>query len=1038
MNSIQLPESLVAQLRAYEVRLRRMETIAALGGGLAGLLITYVLLFVADRFVDTPVFARIVLTVTGAALAALAARSWTRHWLWNRRGAADLAKLLQKNFRTLGDRLQGVIELTQTDDLPDNISPALLRAAIRQVAEDSGRYNFTDAVPVRPARRWAIAALLVGGLSAAPFVFAPKAATNAAQRWAMPWADIERFTFTTVEQLPDKLYAAHGEKFEVAVGLRADAQWKPGTATARIGGQEKLTASIAESKALFAFPGQTREGTISLRVGDYLKDIAVHPLHRPELKELTAKITLPAYLGYPEQQRKVQGSAADFLEGSSVAFAGTIVRAVGSGTIKANDKEHPATTEGAVFTTPSIALADLSGEISLRWKDIHGLAPLQPYTLRIGASKDAEPRVDVQGLDEQELAILPHESIRMTLAASDDFGLREMWIGWISRRVGLKTAEMPAKTDKDWVAGLWKDWMDQVAKKKAQPAGPNELPRIAGGQLTKELVRPLTWTPAELGIPQDTVVELSGYALDYHPQRTPSASWKYTIYVLSPEKHAERIREKMDQVLKQLDDRIRDEERALEETKAISENKADLKTEKASDRIQKVEASEKANEDALKKLTEQMAEIMKDALRNKEILNDTLNDWSKVHEKLAQKAAPEMKSAQDKLSQAGQSQQQREQQLQEAQQNQENALQAMRDAASKMQTTNENLFARNFYNRLRHAATSEHSISDGLKKLARATVGLKPDEIGKGEKEAFDGVASRQDGTVKDVSGIQTDMAAFLRKLPNEKYQAVVSEMEEKKVVAELGELAGFVRANLGLKSVGRAKSWGDQLNKWADMIQSEADSKGSGEGEMDPAMMELMISMVRAAVAEDTIRDQTIALEKQREANGTYAADAAKLGVTQNQLGGTIKDLRENPKFAKFMGDIGPVLEKVENLMREVSGELQKPKTGEETVSTESIIIELLVPPDQKSGKQSQSMAQMQQRMQQMMRQMTKARKAGGNNSKAPSSLAGVSAEGPAGGGKPGGRTIEKSGGAANAGEWPEEFRDALQNYLQSIEGKN
>src|SRR5688572_20728777 len=131
MNSIQLPESLVAQLRSYENRLRRMETIAAVTGGLAGLLITYVLLFVADRFIDTPVAARAALTASGALLAAWFGHAWARYWLWNRRGEAALAKLLQKHFRVLGDRLQGVIELTQGEDLPENISPALLRAAIR-------------------------------------------------------------------------------------------------------------------------------------------------------------------------------------------------------------------------------------------------------------------------------------------------------------------------------------------------------------------------------------------------------------------------------------------------------------------------------------------------------------------------------------------------------------------------------------------------------------------------------------------------------------------------------------------------------------------------------------------------------------------------------------------------------------------------------------------------------------------------------------------------------------------------------------------
>ena len=1035
MTPIALPDSLVAQLQAYERKLRRMETLVAVAGGLAGLLVTYVLLFVFDRFVNTPVWARTVLTCAGAALAAWFAHGWARHWLWNRRGPADLAKLLQRHFRTLGDRLQGVIELTQTDDLPPNISPALLRAAIRQVADDSGRHRFEDAVPKRPARRWALAGIAMAALAAAPFVFVPRAATNALERWAKPWAGIERYTFTTVEALPDDLYIPHGESFELAVGLKPEAEWKPSAATARIEQQEKLEAQVEDSRALFKFPGQTRNGTLGLRFGDYLKDIAVHPLHRPELKDLSARVTLPEYLSHPELRIPLQGTNASFLAGSGVSFAGKISRDVGSGTLAAGKEEFAATTEGASFITPPVALAKLGGEISLRWADIHGLTPLQPYLLKLSTTEDAPPRVDIEGLDTQEIAILPHEEVRFSLNAADDYGLKEMWVGWTTRNINDKPVERKAP-DKDWVAQLWNDWRSQAETKKEAPKVLPELPRIEGDRMMRELSRPLVWAPTSAGVGQDTVVELKGYALDYLPGREPGTSWKLTIFVMSPEKHAERLRERMDEVLKQLDERIRDEERAIEENKAIAENKQDLKTDKAAEEIKRVEASERANKDALEKLTEQMGEVMKEALRNKEIPSDTLNEWSKISDTLKQQAAPEMQNASQQMAQASQSPQEREKELAEAMQSQQKALDAMREAASKMKSTNENLFARNFYNRLRLAASVEHQISDGLKNLAKATVGLKPEEIGANEKKSFDGVATKQDGNVKDVDSIQNDMTSFLRRMPNEKYQTVMTEMEEKRAVPELSELANFVRANLGLKSVGRAKAWGIQLDKWAEMLQDECKSQGGG-GEMDPDLLELMIALVRVAVAEDSIREQTGDLERDKEKNPNHAPDSAKLATVQNQLSGAVKEIEENPKFAKFMGDVGPLLDQVTTLMHEVSGALNKPDTGQETVAVEGIIIELLVPPDKKGGSESQSpsMAKMQQRMQQLMQQMTKSRTAGGNNSRNPSSLEGKTTEGASARDKANARTVEKSGGAANAGEWPEEFREALQSYFQALE---
>ena len=123
---------------------------------------------------------------------------------------------------------------------------------------------------------------------------------------------------------------------------------------------------------------------------------------------------------------------------------------------------------------------------------------------------------------------------------------------------------------------------------------------------------------------------------------------------------------------------------------------------------------------------------------------------------------------------------------------------------------------------------------------------------------------------------------------------------------------------------------------------------------------------------------------------------------------------------------------------MHEVAGELHKPNTGTDTVAMQGMIIEMLVPPGKKGGSESESqspMAQMQQQMQKMMQQMTKSRTAGGNNSKNPSSLEGTTAQGSTAKDKGNLRTVEKSGGATNAGEWPEEFRESLQAYFQALE---
>ncbi len=998
MQKIALPEPLVAQLRAYEARLRRIESVSAGASAAVGLLASFVVLFVLDRFSDTPRWARIALTVSGGALAVWCAHGWIRHWLIDRRGPAQLAKLLQRHFRSLGDRLQGIIELTESNDLPANISPSLLRAAVRQVAEESSRFQFTQAVPTRPARRWALTGLALAALALTPFLFVPKAASNALARWIHPWANIDRYTFASIDALPKELVVAHGEPFEIQFGLRSESAWKPAIASARLNRRDAETVPLHEGAATFRVEGQTQEGILSIQIGDAKRDVVIRPLHRPEMRALAAAVEFPDYLGYPKAAMAIQGSTAQFLEGSKVSFDGKVTRALGKAEMTSGDARQPAETRADQFLTKSTDVASLGADTTFRWTDQYGLTPSQPYTLHVSLAKDAEPRVELQGL-EAETAILPNEVLKLNLAASDDYGLKGAWLGWSARTLG----------------------------EKKQDLGKGEAAHFAGGQTKRELAETADFSPQWQHIPEDSIVELAAYAVDYLPQRKPVESWKYTIYVLSPAKHAERVRERMDQALKDLNERIRDEERQFEETKSLAEDKKSIESARAGEDIKRAEAGEQVNQAQMQKLTEQMRDILKDALRNKEIPAGTVADLQHLAEKLEQKATPPMQEATGALQKAGQPSAEREENLAKAQEEQQQALNAMREASKTMSTTNQNLYARNFYNRLRAAASSEHQVSDGLKSLARNTLGLKPEEIADGDKKEFSLVAERQDGTTKDVDKIATDLSDFIKRVPNEKYDAVEKEMQEKRVVPELSELSGFVRANLAMKSIGGARKWGEQLDAWATMLQSECKSQGSGSGEMDPDLMELIVAMVRTAQAEDNIRDETSLLDSKKANNPNHPEDAKKLAGVQDELYWSLDELRERTKF----NDVKPALKAAEDLMREVSDTLEQPKTDQEVVSEEGAVIELLVPPDKKGGKGSSKMQQM---MRQMMSQMTRSAKPGGNNSKSSSPFAAEEAEGAVARARADGHSVEKTG-AANTADWPEEFRDELQAYFQATD---
>ena len=265
-----LPPELQAQLAAFERRLRRLESLAAACGALGGLLLSYLLVFALDRFGNTPPALRALLMLGGAATLGAASVWWLRHWLWRRRSARDLARLVQRQFPRLGDRLLGVVELAEDGDAADRrASPALLRAALAQVAAESKRYDFTRAAPVRRPRRLALGAglLLLVALGAA--LLAPLAARNALQRWLRPLATVERFTFVSLEALPDELVTPHGEPFEIACGLTGWSRWRPPEIRARLDAQPVVRATFRGGRAVLRFPAQTAPAVLTLRSGDF-------------------------------------------------------------------------------------------------------------------------------------------------------------------------------------------------------------------------------------------------------------------------------------------------------------------------------------------------------------------------------------------------------------------------------------------------------------------------------------------------------------------------------------------------------------------------------------------------------------------------------------------------------------------------------------------------------------------------------------------------------------------------------------------------
>src|SRR6185436_11316709 len=139
---LQLPDHLRDRFEQLEHRLWKVDTVIAICGALTGLLISYLLVFISDRFWDTPAWLRTILMTVGLGVLFYFVVGWLRLWVWGRRDYRSLSGLVQRHFRRLGDRLLGIVELADEKARPPNISPALCRAAIQQVSTEAVRFDF--------------------------------------------------------------------------------------------------------------------------------------------------------------------------------------------------------------------------------------------------------------------------------------------------------------------------------------------------------------------------------------------------------------------------------------------------------------------------------------------------------------------------------------------------------------------------------------------------------------------------------------------------------------------------------------------------------------------------------------------------------------------------------------------------------------------------------------------------------------------------------------------------------------------------------
>ena len=999
---LQIPETLRRQLGEFRRRVWTIKTIEAACAAAFGVLAAFLAMFGLDRSWDTPGWTRLGLFGLAALACAIVPLALHR-WVWRHRRPQQLARLLSRKHPRIGDQLLGVLELAH-DDSEQARSRRLVEAAIEQVALDSEKRDFRDAVPTPRHRLWMGLLAIPSVVTVALFVACPDAASNAWGRLVAPWKDTPRYTFASLEALPPSVVVAHGEPFRFGVKLAETTAWHPARAEARIGDRPPVVASLRDGGYEFELPSQVAKTRLEVRVGDASKVVEVEPMLRPELNSVVSDVALPEYLGRPGSQRKdARGGSITLVKGSHARFSATAGRELAAAWVDG----VAVNPQGPTLTSPLIAV-DGPRDLQIRWSDRFGLAGKEPFTLKIGGRDDEAPSMLIEDLPRQKV-VLDSELLNFKVRAQDDFGVR---------RVGLEWQGIDRKAVKSIATG------ERV---------------LSGGGPDKETLEVTgAFSAKSFGI-EPQPIALRVFVEDYLPGRPRVVSPPYTLFVLNAEQHAIWLTEQLSKWHRQSLE-VRDREMHLYETnkqlRALAPE--DLDKPETRKKIEAQALAEQANGRRLSGLVMSGEDLVKQAMRNPEFGVGHLDRWAEMLQILKDISGNRMPSVADLLKQASQapkglaaaagnnapmagnirsggqakpsepppgeakpptavptivdresSQQPPDtkeekpspgsapktprlllptttlaggvkagqpgeppaaQKVDEALTQQRDLLAEFEKVADEMNRILANLEGSTLVKRLKASSRLQYTVAGKISDQVGDAFGLVPPKVANPSAVMLEALASDEAKNSHLVSVIMDDMAAYFERRRYVRFKTVLDEMRQKDVIGALRQLGDDLKKEQGL-SIAQCEFWSDTLDRWAEDLVDPA-SSGTCPGSKSRSSLppSVVLEVLQILEGEVNLREETRVAEQARLALAAedFGKQAGALSKTQDGLKDRVVKVTDRIKGlpdsqAEFGQEIA-LLEQVAVVMEDATGILATPDTGSPAVAAETDAIELLL----------------------------------------------------------------------------------------------
>ena len=1064
LEKMKLPDKLSTNLQSVEKHWVKVQATSVTFLSLTVFLLSLVLLYVSDRLWDTvPTFRVILMGVTIVSFLT-ALLSYLKRKSDYTSSPYKLIKLVQKHFSSLGDSLQGAVELSDDSTRPNTISSGLCQAAIIQVADKTADLNFSESVKTANRNRFTRYFVILALTVVVFFVIEPRAIVNTFERWINPFSSQARYTFVELNELPLEKIVLHGESFSLDVSVKEDSSIKPKEVYWKFKGLSKNAVKLQDGKVKIDLPGQTVQTTLTISANDFSRSIIIKPVHSPALKEVLADIQMPSYLKQANLNFEVQGNSLEMIQGSEFTLEGLMTNPLveakfyqgKSGVFeKFDDEVTVAETEkilsdllivkkiapalslvvdGAKFRTGQLD-PHKSNNLLFTWKDHNGFSQKEPYRLQIISVEDTAPVVDCENMRSRSFHLLVSENFIFPIKARDNFGVK-----YIKMEYSVQGSDN---------SNFSKSFMVNVKN---------------GSESSQELKSNFIFSPNQMNIPAGSTVTLYAVSNDYLPGRKNIKSPKYKIYILSKQEHAQEIQRRFEDLTSKLEGVAMQEDENMQKNKLIAQmTPEELNSEKGKEAIEESLAAEEANAKRMKELTKEGMELIKEALKNDEFNEEELKEWSEMMKSLEELSDEEMQDVQKSLAEAGKPQEGpksnlRLEGLQAAIKKQEEVLRKLRRLSKELDEDMKNASLKNFASRLRNLATQETESSTLLQQLFVQAIGLSFNDLPDKLKALNDKIFTRQKSINQNILLIKMEMLSFYARTKIEKYKTVTDDMEDKKATEGLKALLELIESNKTSIAIKQAKVWAKQIEAWADMLQPKKESK-PGEGQpQEPKEqdMEFLMALIRVIEQEQNLHEETLFLETKKKRVAAVDKEFLEKNKTQKELAQRQKKLNKQRKGAteqlaerqeKNMKDlekltkqlkkskITDLMDGAESAMDEAMRALKENDTSVKATSAEMAAVELLISIFDGGGSGSSSGSAAMAMMMEMMGQgqgQGSGNSPGGNSSGGPATNP-VDVNGDKNGRLAADRDNKKY--SINLDEIPVEFRDALESYYKEVE---